>query len=294
MVFYLLYRLGYVGCRLLPLKLCYWLACRMADLYSGWATRDREGVRSNLAAILEEENVPPSKVREVFRNFALYLVDFFRFGNLTLEEIRRRVRIEGFDRLEAVLTAGRGAIGLTAHLGNYELGGAVISLLGVKTHAVVLVHQNPRVDAFFARQRARVGVKGLPVHSLDHRSCVESSISVLRRNEFLALVGDRDFFQGGVELPLFGRTIRVPRGPALLSLKTGSPIVPIFVVREGKRDYRVVVEPPIPIPQGIPRDEAMLQITRDGLNVMARYIRQYPTQWYVFQEFWGPVPAVIR
>ncbi len=294
MFFYLLYQLGYVGCHLLPLKLCYWLGYRMADLYSGWSARDREGVRSNLAAILEEENVSPAKVREVFRNFALYLVDFFRFGNLTLEEIRRRVRIEGFDRLEAVLTAGRGAIGLTAHLGNYELGGAVISLLGVKIHAVVLVHQNPRVDAFFTRQRARVGVNGLPVHSLDHRSCVESSLSVLRSNEFLALVGDRDFFQGGMELPLFGRTIRVPRGPALLSLKTGSPIVPIFMVREGRGNYRLIVEPPIPPPPGVPRDEAVVQITRDCLDVMARYIRQYPTQWYVFQEFWRPVPAVIR
>jgi len=232
-------------------------------------------------------------VREVFRSFAMYLADFFRFGRITPEEIRRRVRMEGMEQMRAALNQGHGAIGLTAHLGNSELAGAVLALLGFPVNAVVLTHRNPMVDAFFTRQRASVGVRPLAVQRQSRRDFFKACISCLERNEILALAGDRDFFDHGIELSLFGRSIRVPNGPVAFSLKTGAPIVPGFLVREKDGNYRFVLEPPIPIPHGVSRDEAARRMTQACLDVMAKYIRQYPTQWYMFREFWKQVPPVV-
>ncbi len=232
-------------------------------------------------------------VNDVFRNFAKYLVDFFRFSSLTPEKLRGLVRIEGLENMKVALSQGRGAIGLTAHLGNFELAGAVLSLMGMSVNAVVLTHQNSRVDAFFTRQRNRVGVKIIPVQKQTAREFYAKCVSALRGGEILALVGDRDFFNHGLELPLFGKTIKVPTGPANFSLRTGAPIVPGFLVREKDGSYRLFFEKPIAIPQGIPKEEAEKQITQACLNVMAQYIRRYPTQWYGFREFWRQIPAVI-
>lgn len=255
--------------------------------------KDRQAVRRNLQQILGTDHVSTRQVLEVFQNFGMYLVDFFRFQRLSPEAIRRLVKIEGLERMREPLRAGRGVIGLTAHLGNFEFAGAVLSLSGLPVSAVVLTHQNQRVNALFERQRARVGVKGIPLKRTGRKDFFESAFSVLRNNQVLALVGDRDFSNRGLKLPFFGKSLNVPTGPAAFHLRTGAPIVPAFLVRERDGGYRLVLEPPIEVPQNLPREEAVRRVCQSCLDVMARYIRRYPTQWYFFHEFWEPGPAVI-
>ncbi len=294
MFFYLLYQCGYLGCLLLPRGVCYGLARQAADIYYWFSLKDRDAVFKNLERVLGEGHVSKSDVREVFRNFALYLVDFFRFGQLTSEKVKRLVRLEGLENMKAVLAKGRGAIGLSAHLGNYELAGAVLALEGFSLYAVVLNHRNPYVDSFFVRQRNRVGVRGIPVGEKNRRTFFEKCFAALREDGIVAIVGDRDFTDHGIDLPLFGRSLRMPTGPAALSLRSGAQIVPAFLIREADGSYRFIFDSPIKIPEGIPRQEAVHHITKECLGVMARYIRRYPTQWYMFQEFWKPAPAFIR
>ena len=292
MLFYALYVAGYWACVLLPRRFCYAVARRFADLYSGRSPVDRESVRRNLSAVLERD---PSdeEVREVFRHFGMYLVDFFRFSRLTRAKVDRWIRIEGLENMEAALRKGKGAIGVTAHLGNYELAGAVLALLGFPVYAAVFIHQNSYVDAFFSRQRARVGVRVIPVQPNNFRALFETSLSALKQNGILALVGDRDFFDHGMELPFFGRTVKIPRGPAAFSLRTGAPIVPGFLVREND-SYRFVLEKPIEPIEGVPREEAARRMTQAYVEVMSRTIRRYPTQWYLFQELGSTGPVVIH
>lgn len=296
MLFYALYLAGYRLCTFLPRRLCHAVACRAADLYSLFSAQDRRLVRGNLAAVtgVPEKDVPPAMVREVFRNFAMYLVDFFRFSRLKAGELSGVVRAEGLEWMRQALSAGKGAVGVTAHLGNYELGGAALALAGLPVSAVVLTHQNRRVDAFFERQRARVGVQGIPIQRMQGRDFLEACLAALRGGRILGLVADRDYFSHGIEMSLFGHAVRVPTGPASFSLRTGAPIVPVFVVRERDGRYRFVIEPPIRAPEGVGREEAVRRMSQQCLDAMAKYIRQYPTQWYMFQEFWRSGPAFIR
>ena len=109
----------------------------------------------------------------------------------------------------------------------------------------------------------------------------------------LALVGDRDFSNHGLKLPFLGKSLDVPTGPAAFHLKTGAPIVPAFLVWEANGRYRLIVEPPITVPPGLKGKEAVRHISEACLEVMGRYIRRYPTQWYIFHEFWTPGPSLI-
>lgn len=295
MGFFTLYLLGTAACSFLPRRFCYWIACRAADLYGSFAKKDRESVRNNLAIILGSEGVPSRQVREVFRNFAMYLVDFFRFGRLTREKLEKMVRFEGLERMVQARAGGKGVVGVTAHLGNYELAAAALTLQGIPVDGVLLSHQNERVDAFFTRQRERVGVRGLPIQKMDKREFVEKALAALRQNHVLGLVGDQDFFDHGIEVTLFGRSCKVPTGAASFAWRTGAPILPCFLVREPDGMQRFLVDQLITVPKNLPREEAIHQTTRQLAEVFARTIRRYPTQWYHFHpEFWRSVPAVIR
>ena len=293
MLFYGLYVAGYWACVVLPRGFCYFVARRLADLYSGRAPVDREAVRRNLTQVLGREP-SPNEVKEVFRHFGMYLVDFFRFAHLTPRKVRRWIRIEGVEHMEEALKGGKGAIGVSAHLGNFELAGAVLALLGFPVSAVVFTHQNSYVDAFFSRQRTGVGVRSIAVRSQNQRALYEASLAALQKNGILALVGDRDFFGNGMELPFFGKSVKIPRGPAAFSLRTGAPIVPGFLVREKDGTYRFWLEKPIRPPEGVSREEAVRRMTEQCVEAMSRVIRKYPTQWYLFQEFWRTGPVVIH
>lgn len=292
MWFYLLYLVGYLLCRILPRKICYWVAYRLADLWCGCSLKDRFAIERNLQVVLKTDSIDPLLVRQVFRYFGMYLVDFFRFDRLNAKGLQRLVRIDGIDRMKSALKAGKGVVGITAHLGNYELAGAVLSQLGLPVTAVMLTHQNPYVDRFFNQQRTHVGVKSIPIQKMTSRDFYREAMASLQRNEILALVADRDYFNHGIPMELFGKSVRIPTGPAFFSWKTQAPLVPAFLVREEDGSYRFIIEAPILPPAHLSREEAIRQMTQEMVEVIAGYVRRYPTQWYMFQEFWKPVPGV--
>ncbi len=104
----------------------------------------------------------------------------------------------------------------------------------------------------------------------------------------LALAADRDFTDSGIELDFFGVPTSIPKGPAALSLRFGSPIVPCFLIREDRFNYRLIFEEPIEIKerQGIATEEITREATRNLVSIMERQIASYPEQWLVFRRFW--------
>src|SRR3989338_7949887 len=229
MFFYILYRIGYFFANALPLKFAYSLAKRVSDIQYFFSTKDREIVAQNLSIITKKDIKECRKLaRKVFRNFGLYLVDFFRMPNLTIEDIRKRVEIQGIENIESVLRQGKGGIILTCHIGNWEMGGVVMAMLGYDMSAVALNHKHKKINDFFIKQREKKGLKVIPINFI-----MKSCVSTLRRKGLLALVGDRDFTNNGIVMDFVGMPTTIPKGPAMFSLKTDSPIIPgVFVRRD--------------------------------------------------------------
>jgi KDO2-lipid IV(A) lauroyltransferase len=217
----------------------------------------------------------------MFRNFAKYLVDFFRFEKLDAEYIKNNIRIENIRYFEEALSKSKGAIVLTAHLGNWELGGVVIALCGYPFWVVALPHKDKRVDNFFNSQRESKGIKVIPLGK-----AVRKSLDVLKENKILALVGDRDFSEKGMILDFFGKPTFFPEGPAAFSLKTGATIVPGFMLRNGDDSFTLRIEKPLDfIPTGNKERDLRELITRYKI-IFEDYIRRFPDQWYMFRKFW--------
>jgi KDO2-lipid IV(A) lauroyltransferase len=110
---------------------------------------------------------------------------------------------------------------------------------------------------------------------------IKGCLSALKKKKILALLGDRDFSEAGIELTMFSRKAYFPRGGAFFSKKTGAPVVPGFLVRENKFFYRLIFDKPIECEKC---DEAT--ITSKYLAVLEKYIKKYPDQWYIFGKLW--------
>src|SRR3989338_4754465 len=125
---YFLYQLGLFCIRRLPTKFSYLLANILSDIQYCLSFRDRSAVIKNLKCILAEKDGTSSMVRDVFRNFGKYLVEFFQMNKTVNKQfIKERVHFTGMEYLDKILKEGKGGIVITAHIGNWELGAVLLS-----------------------------------------------------------------------------------------------------------------------------------------------------------------------
>lgn len=262
----------------LPRKVNYWLARRAAWLKCVLPAKDKRIVRSNLSLFVKDPKTLKKYTRRVFENFCYYMVDFFNHQKLTQEFIENNVTVTGREYVDQALAAGKGVIALTAHLGNYELGGAVISMLGYNLHVVALAHNDPRANRLFDAQREVTGVKVIPAGV-----AVKRCLRVLKEANPIAFVGDRDFSGGGKRVKMFSKYAVIPRGPAFFALKAKAVVVPTLFIREGRYRYRLIFDKPLYDGEQPMTEDALMD---DYAALMERYISQYPDQWYMFIPYW--------
>jgi len=282
---YFLYKFGQFLVNHLPLKVCYRISVFFSDLQYYFSPRDKRSVKNNLRIILPHAKNIDILAREVFENFGKYLADFFRMVKESREEdfFTKNTKTIHPEYLTEAMSLKKGGIILTAHLGNWEVGGMVLSKLGYPFVAIALPHKERPVNDLFNSQREAMGIMVVPT-SVAIRRCIEA----LKKNGLVALLADRDFSQNGEVMDFLGRKAFIPRGPAVFSLKTGAPIIPAFFIREKDDTYRLIFEKPI-YPSG--RHDSVkdiLAIMKKYVVVIEQKIRAYPTQWLMFREFWIP------
>ena len=158
------HRLAGVLSRSFPRPMAYWIGLRLADRLYARNGPDRRAVVSNLNQILSARGVIPSEgtvegmARKTFQYFGKYLVDFFRFSSLSEKELRKLVNVEHAEYLEEAYAQGRGVIAVTAHLGNWELAGAVVAAMGYPVNAVFLPQRMKKLDDLLVKHRKRRGI----------------------------------------------------------------------------------------------------------------------------------------
>ncbi len=109
----------------------------------------------------------------------------------------------------------------------------------------------------------------------------------MKQNGLIALLGDRDFSANGVVVDFFERPVPMPPGPALLSQKMGSAIVPCFMIREPDDTFRFVLEEPILPNPGDEKEESVKKLMRAYIVTIEKYVKRYPGQWYMFRGVWN-------
>ena len=280
---YFLYYWGQKITRALPLNLAYRLACVMADVQCFLSYQDRRNVEHNLHSALGR---PPlyQETREVFRNFARYLVDFFTMtGRVNEHFVKEHVQIKGMEQLNDILSHGKGGIIITAHLGNWEMGGAILPLMGFPISVVALPHQDVRVNNFFNNQREQFGCMVISTNV-----AIRKVITQLKQNKLVAILAERDFGPNGLRMPFLDKTALIPKGAAMFALKTQAPVVPAFFLRDGHDAFKVVfgetIFPPALKDEKI-SDDDLKAFINTYLGTIERFIRQYPTQWLMFRDF---------
>jgi KDO2-lipid IV(A) lauroyltransferase len=265
------------------------IADQIANAFMELRPRYLEAILGNTARVMGLEPSHPLVDRtahDMVRQHARAWVDFFFYGQRPVEEaLSQFANLEGIGPLDAVLAEGRGAILLTAHAGNFELGGVLLRAWNLKVHAVYKPDRFEAVERLRESLRNQGGVVGIPLDGVGFSTL--PLVKLLREGALVGMQGDRDFSLNGVSMPFFGHDVPFPRGPWELAAMTGAPIITSFFYTDEERRFHAHFGEPIWIHGGRGARMAAIEAgMRAYVADLEALIRRHPSQWYCFYPFW--------
>lgn len=248
----------------------------------------RRGVMQNLRAIKPGSTALVNFFRtyRVFWNFAWTITDNVRFAeSRTIPDWE----FEGAEFFEQLLALETGAIVMTAHMGSYDLGAHLFSETTSRRIVMVRAPENdPQTQQFEEQMHERTRAGGLRIDFNTGASALALDLlDAVREGHFVAIQGDR-VTPGiaSVRGTLFGKSIDLPSGPFALAMAARVPIFPLFVIRMGRRNYRILTCPPIHVERrSRKRDDDLEKAVGVWTAQLETVIAGAWHQWFSFEEY---------
>jgi KDO2-lipid IV(A) lauroyltransferase len=222
--------------------------------------------------------------RSSLRNFSR---DFLEMGfalDSAPDRVRAEIPVHGLEHLKTALAKGKGAIALSAHLGNFFLLGTRLAAEGYPTYVLINQARAGKLPELIVSYRNRTNQK--TIHAQPHDEAFRELVQVLKRNELAIVIADEFRNGDGIRVPFFGRSVIARRGPATLALRTGAAVVPACLVRDPAGDLKLVIEPEIELSR---TGKVKADVTENTLKItqwLEKTLRAYPDQWNWMTIHW--------
>jgi KDO2-lipid IV(A) lauroyltransferase len=221
--------------------------------------------------------------RRASRYYADYWIDIIWLPTRTREYVLERFARVDEEGLEKAVADGKGLIVVLPHYGSWEAGAVYLSSLGPFA-AVAEVLKPPELFDLFCRLRAGVGIDIFPYDSKP--ATRDRMIEALKGGTTLALLCDRDLKGSGVEVEFFGERTTLPPGPAVLAMRSGSPIVCVNVRNLDDGTWVGHATEPFFVEESTDRDRVIAQTMQHVARNLESLIREDPAQWHMFMPAW--------
>jgi KDO2-lipid IV(A) lauroyltransferase len=283
----LVIRMLYRSIPRLPLKTSYLLSRTISPLLIRLLPKQRKAVLGNLDVAFgssldrdEKRVIAVAMADTMISSFfeCLYLASPFQ------AKLEGRATIQGREHLDRALTRGKGVIAVSAHFGNFINLGSIMVRAGYPFHMVLRDPKSEPIALLFGWFRRRAGQQW--INTTPFAQCQRQILTCLRNNEIVCLIADEHKRHGGVAVEFFGHPVPTAAGPALLSLRTGAALLPLFVVRQQDDTHTVVIDPPLAYEPTGDRDTDVRNLTALFTGRIELYIRRHPAQWWWLNRRW--------
>lgn len=218
--------------------------------------------------------------RQVFRHFTRGAMEFFQVLSLTREQVDAMVDLEGSEHIDEALARGKGCILITAHYGNWELMARKLAIRGYTVNVIARDSDDPGMTGITTRIRESGGYR-----VFDRDQPIIGAFRCLRNNEILGILPDQNE-SGGMPVEFFSRPAATATGPAVLALKSGAALVPIFCPRLDDGRYRAAACPIIEFePSGEEGNDIRDLMVLINAAIESE-VRANPSQWLWLHDRW--------
>jgi KDO2-lipid IV(A) lauroyltransferase len=268
-------------------------AVRAGARLGGWAMsfdRPNRPIALKNLEIAFPEITPAARIailRKMYRNWGRVLAEWTHLPELSRANIEQVVTYENKQNLDEAerRSNGRGILVLTGHYGNFELMAISHSIYGYDLAVVHRPLRNPLVDAAVCGARIRHGNR-----LIARKAGGREMMRTLRQNWMIAVALDLDV-RKGVFVDFFGMPACTSDAVARLSIATGAPVLPAFMVRDGDTIHHKIKILPAVYPEKTGnREAAVREYTQRYTGTIEQMIREHPDHWNWIHRRWKTRP----
>jgi KDO2-lipid IV(A) lauroyltransferase len=246
----------------------------------------REIAFANVRKIFRDSSVEQAEdvVRSCFEKLGTNMIELLLIPYLRPEEFSKRFTVEDAHYAEEAARLGKGVLALGFHYANWEITGVVSFLL--KREIIALARPlkgHKRLDGFINRLRAATGLTIIP-----NQDTARDAVRYLREGKIVAILGDqREKRSKAVFVEFFGEKVPTSKGIVALAMRTGAPIVPIYLRRQGFLRYASVCGAPIEMERKGNIEELIYRNARRINEVLETLVAADPSEWFLVHRRFG-------
>ena len=274
----------------LPRKARHKLAWFLANVMVRFIPFRRGVVESNLKLAFPDWSASKLKkvVYESFVTLVRNSIDGLALSRMSKEDVLEAVDhpMIGVEHLDALRRSGKGFILTTAHIGDWEWGGAYLAAIGLDLADVAKPLHNEALNKFATEVRSRHNIKLISTEDSPIRM-----VRHLKSGGVLSLFTDQNVRHDGVFVPFFGRDASTAAGAGYLAYRVGVPVIPVHGVRTAEGRIQGYVDEPIWADPSQPMDREIERITRYHVQCLENLVRKHPGQYFWFHRRWKTRPA---
>lgn len=258
--------------------------------YSARHGEKAQAIKHELQKLVGTEVTDNKLDRITLKALNNYRKDFFDtwcFPKLNQKNIKNFGYLDGKENLDQALKKGKGAIVAVSHFGLWK---AILPVLGYANYPVTQIAKNP-LD-FMGKENSLAYNKIMEIEYQCEKSLPSKFIYLgqflrpvyksLADNEVVVISFDGIKGTKRILTKLLSREAYFSSSPVTLSLATGSPLLPAFVIREKDGRHRVKIEPELTTLEGDNRENILQNTVNAYAKMLAEYITEYPCHYAMF------------
>ena len=280
---YLLYLFAWKTIGILPEKTAYQLANFVSDQILRKNGKGIQRLRSNYKRVVPSisNSALEALTKEGMRSYLRYWFDTFRLNKWSKSRIIETTFVVRENLLRDPIETKKGCIIALPHAGNWDHAAAYFCSTGIPITAVVERLKPEAIFKKFLAYRQSIGIE-----AISHR---EKTIPILmerlNQGKLVALVADRDMSRNGIEVNFLGGIAKMPAGPAILAIKSGSPLVTAYI-RYLDEGIEITFDETIQLPISGSEEEQIRIVTQSMADNFAKRIKDSPVDWHMLQRIW--------
>ena len=199
------------------------------------------------------------------------------------------IEIEGGDHFRDLAERQEGFVLLSAHIGNYEIAGYTLVCQNKRINALVYAGEKASVMKNRDRMFAATNTRMIAIsQDMSHLFEIDKALA---DGEIVSMPADRSSgSQKYILHDFLGAKARFPFGPFSASRVHLLNVLAVNVMKTSLRRYKIYVTP-LPYDRSATREEQIRQLSSAYVAELERRVRQYPTQWYNYFEFWEEIES---
>ncbi|MCX6447124.1 MAG: phosphatidylinositol mannoside acyltransferase [Actinobacteria bacterium] len=280
---YLLYLFAWKVIGVLPEKKAYKLANLVSDRIFNKNGKGVKRLRSNYKRVASNisERELDELTKDGMRSYLRYWFDTFRLNKWSKSRIIETTFVVRENLLRDPIETKKGCIIALPHAGNWDHAAAYFCSTGIPITAVVERLKPEAIFKKFLAYRQSIGIE-----AISHREkTIPILIDRLNQGKLVALVADRDMSRYGIEVNFLGGVTKMPAGPAILAIKTGSPLVTAYI-RYLDKGIEITFDETIQLPISGSEEEQVRIVTQSMADNFAKRIKDSLVDWHMLQRIW--------